>query len=104
MARKNVKVLDVLKNGNYRLNADDLVLYKRGHQDDPDYQIDMESFRMGVATLMEDLMHEAEAYAGYTHTDLKAEADGSLIKDDKGYPIILDESRRKYFAHNKLLK
>lgn len=83
--RQNVKVATILERGNHYLRESD----DRNQRE-----------RLAVAGFMETLLHDADAYAGFTYT-AAAGVNYAAIERGDGFECE-DESRRVYHRHSSL--
>lgn len=84
MSRKTVKVAEVLRSANTRLGVPDMA---RPHLDK---LTPHQAFRLGVASVLEDMLHASDTYAGYGYAD------------DTYIAGTTDETQRVYRVHQTL--
>lgn len=85
MARKTVPVATIVERGNHFLANS-----KANGTD--------QAKREAVASFVETLLHEADAYAGFNYLP-----SSGMVKDEEGYAVdFKDESRRFYYLHRKV--
>jgi hypothetical protein len=82
MARKTVDVAKVLRMANHALAID---ISSIGATPE-------EAFRIGVATILEGVLHESDNYHGYAYLDIRFENDGTSNVDS------IDQTRRRYMG------
>jgi hypothetical protein len=89
MTRRTVQLRKMIEHTNLMLNAPDPVMLTPA---------EAKAWRLGAAILLESMLFDAAAYAGFSYTE-KA----NVEHDEKGYArSIEDDSRRCYTIHPKL--
>lgn len=85
MARKTINVEDILGMVNKGLNVQDSVLRLENRDGTP--MTPEQAFRMGMANVLESVLHRTDNYKGYVHN--------GLVIDGKDVTVP-DETRRTY--------
>jgi hypothetical protein len=97
MARKTIEVAQILEWVNTRLEIPDSTHKVQLTWSDKPITPE-QAFRLGVASLLEQILHATDTYAGFGYTKTRDETVSSGVI--KHVPV--DETRRNYYRHRKL--
>ena len=94
MARTTTEVKAMLEYANEMLSNTEFQIFEPGHYGDQERTLDPKAVRMGVAIMIEKVLHNSGNYAGFGYNAIKLDDNGKPMKTDKGY-LIYDAKENK---------